>query len=115
ILLMVSILGLAPQALCWRPLCELTRSLPLSVLTSLDRRAYEMTLKEFDGGHEIPAAVLREGFSLAGPTLRLLRIERRRIIIVAMASSCTERLWTQWALPVSRCLGDDQSRGRTPG
>jgi len=31
-------LGLTPQALCWRPLRGLTRSLPLPVLTSLLRR-----------------------------------------------------------------------------
>jgi hypothetical protein len=45
LLLVVLILGLTPQALRWRPLCGLTRSLPLPVLmTSLLRRLDEPAL-----------------------------------------------------------------------
>jgi phospholipase/carboxylesterase len=36
------------------------------IAADLDAHAYGVTLTEFDGGHEIPADVLREGFRWLG-------------------------------------------------
>jgi phospholipase/carboxylesterase len=36
------------------------------IAADLNAHAYGVTLKEFDGGHEIPADVLREGFRWLG-------------------------------------------------
>jgi phospholipase/carboxylesterase len=36
------------------------------IAADLNGRAYGVTLTEFDGGHEIPADVLREGFRWLG-------------------------------------------------
>ena len=36
------------------------------IAADLNARAYGVTLKEFDGGHEVPADVLREGFRWLG-------------------------------------------------